>query len=55
MKLLIDYWDYLTAKNLKIEFIAILSGSSARKFKDAGVEMNYSDFLETDILSFTNG
>jgi phosphoglycolate phosphatase-like HAD superfamily hydrolase len=39
------YWDLITARNLRIEFVGIARGEKARVLRDAGAAIVYPDFL----------
>ena len=46
-------WDFLTAQNLKLEFIGIAAGASAEKLRSAGALNIFPYFLAEGISRFT--
>ncbi len=49
------YWDFITARNLKINFIGIGSGQAAEKLKSAGVTNVFPNFLTNGIIDCYTG
>ena len=45
------YWDFVAAKNLKLEFIGIANGQNCEKLKAAGAVNMFPDFLGSEIIS----